>query len=50
MYSPDKPYKVYDKEIWWSDRWNQLDYGRDFDFSRSFFDQFEDLMMEFPRL
>jgi len=50
MYSPDKPYKVYDKEIWWSDKWNPLDYGRDFDFSKSFFDQFEDLMMEFPRL
>jgi len=21
IYSPDKPYKVYDQEIWWSDIW-----------------------------
>jgi len=28
MYSPDKPFKVYDQTEWWSDRWNALDYGK----------------------
>lgn len=40
IYSPDKPYKVYDGKIWWSDSWDAMDYGRDFDFDRWFFEQF----------
>lgn len=49
-YSPDKAYKVYDQKEWWSDKWNALDYGRDFDFSRPFFEQFAELMKVVPRL
>jgi len=41
---------VYDQEIWWSDKWDALDYGRDFDFSKSFFEQFGELMKEVPKL
>ncbi|MDD5769951.1 MAG: hypothetical protein PHE25_03205 [Candidatus Gracilibacteria bacterium] len=50
IYSPDKPYKVYEQSYWWSDNWNPLDYGRDFDFSKSFFSQFEQLLNEIPQL
>ena len=50
IYSPDKSYKVYDQKAWWSDDWNPLDYGRDFDFSRGFFEQFAELMLEVPKL
>ncbi|EKE29071.1 MAG: hypothetical protein ACD_2C00236G0001 [uncultured bacterium (gcode 4)] len=50
MYSPDKEFKVYEQSEWWSDRWNPLDYGQDFDFSRSFFEQFDELLKEVPRL
>ncbi len=49
IYSPDKPYKVYDQEIWWSDSWDVMDYGRDFDFNRSFFSQFDDLLKAVPK-
>jgi len=31
-FSPDKPYKVYCKECWWSDNWDQLQHGREYDF------------------
>lgn len=48
-YSKDKPFKVYAQPVWWSDKWNALDYGRDFDFSRPFFEQFEELQKEVPR-
>jgi hypothetical protein len=48
VFSQDKPYKVYDSKMWFSDIWNPLDYGRDFDFSRSFFDQFNELFLEIP--
>ncbi|MBI5411719.1 hypothetical protein HZA43_00920 [Candidatus Peregrinibacteria bacterium] len=50
MYSPDKPYKVYDQSEWWGDQWDGLTYGRDFDFNRPFFEQFHELMLEVPRI
>ena len=50
VYSPDKPYKVYNKDFWWSDSWDGVDYGREYDFSRWFFEQFSELMLEMPHL
>ena len=50
LYSEDKPYKVFSQEAWWSDDWNSLDYGRDFDFNRPFFEQFQELKLEVPRI
>lgn len=50
IYSQDKPYKVYDHKEWFSDKWNALQYGRDFDFSRPFFNQFEELFLEVPKM
>lgn len=38
--SPDKPYTVYDQPYWWSVAWDAADYGREYDFSRPFFEQF----------
>ena len=48
MYSPDKVHTIYEQDIWWSDSWDALDYGKDFDFSRSFFDQYRELVQEVP--
>ena len=48
IYPPDCPYTVYHHEAWFSDKWNALDYGRGFDFSRPFFEQFDDLMRVVP--
>ena len=50
IYSPEKPYKVYSQEAWWSDDWDSRDYGRDFDFSRPFFEQFKELQLDVPRV
>lgn len=49
MYSPDKPYKVYDADYWWSDKWDALQYGREMDFNRPFFDQLHELQLAVPR-
>ncbi|MFA6917580.1 MAG: hypothetical protein WC285_01955 [Candidatus Gracilibacteria bacterium] len=49
IYSDDKPYKVYKTDIWWTDKWNPLDYGQGFDFSRPFFEQFKELQLKVPR-
>jgi len=49
MYSPDKKDVVYEYSYWWSDKWDALDYGQDFDFSKNFFEQFGGLMKEVPK-
>lgn len=48
-FSPDNPHKVYRQENWYSDKWDALEYGRDFDFSRPFFQQFAELSLVVPR-
>lgn len=48
-YHADAPFKVYKNDFWWSDQWNALDYGRDFDFSRPFFEQYAELQKVVPR-
>ncbi|HNG97462.1 MAG TPA: hypothetical protein PLW93_04295, partial [Candidatus Absconditabacterales bacterium] len=49
IYSPDKPFRVYDQKIRRSDERDPMSYGRDFDFTRSFTEQFGELMKEVPR-
>lgn len=50
VFSSDKPFPVYSNEYWHSSAWNALDYGREFDFNRPFFEQFIDLMNCVPQL
>lgn len=50
IYSPNKPFKVYCPPCWWGDGWSGLDYGRDFDFSRPFFEQWQELQLLAPRI
>ena len=49
MFKPEIPFPVYCHECWWSDKWDSLKYGRDYDFSKSFFEQFALLQQEVPR-
>ena len=48
--APDSPHKAYHHEAWYGPKWSALDYGRDFDFSRPFFEQFSALMRDVPLL
>lgn len=50
IYSSDKPYIVYDQKVWWGDDWSGFDYGRNFDFSRTFFEQFNELLISTPKV
>ena len=47
-YSPESQFQVYENRAWISDAWDALDYGRDFDFTRPFFEQFQELMLAVP--
>ncbi|MFC1655870.1 hypothetical protein ACFL3C_03310 [Patescibacteria group bacterium] len=48
-YNKDTVFPVYKNEIWWGDEWDPIEYGRDFDFSRPFFEQFKELQNVVPR-
>jgi len=48
MFAPDMPYKVYEQEYWKSDAWDPLSYERNYDFSKTFFEQFRDLFVAVP--
>ncbi len=50
IYSPDKPYKVYNQDFWWSDKWDPMDYSKNFDFNKSFFEQFWEILLDIPKL
>jgi len=49
MYPAQAPFPVYCNECWWSDKWNSLDFGKDYDFSKPFFEQFSELAKTLPR-
>lgn len=48
LYSPEQNRTVYCQNYWWSDNWDSLDYGRDYDFSKSFFEQYNELLHRVP--
>lgn len=48
MFPADSRVKVYCKKCWWGDKWSPLDYGREFDFTRPFFEQFNELIEKVP--
>ena len=50
IYNPEYPGPVYCQPCYWSDNWDTLDYGRDFDFNRPFFEQFKEHRYNLPRI
>ncbi len=40
---------MYKNEVWWGSDWDAVEYGRDFDFNRPFFEQFAELQKVVPR-
>lgn len=52
LYDPqsswNKDLKIYSYDEWWSESWDGLTYGRDYDFSRGFFEQFDQLRRSVP--
>lgn len=47
-YSPENATVVYCRECWWSDIWNPLSLGFEYDFSENFFVQFKNLLKKVP--
>ncbi len=49
MYNPENAFTIYDQKEWWGQTWDAKEYGREFDFNRSFFDQFAEFKKIVPR-
>lgn len=49
IYKPESPLTVYCQTCWWSDKWDPATYEKEYDFSRSFFEQFAELSRNVPR-
>ena len=47
LYADNSPFPVYCHECWWSDKLDATSFGRDFDFSRPFFEQFKEFELLF---
>ena len=48
MINSASPMKVYESDNWNSDKWDPMDYGRDYDFSKPFFEQIKELRADVP--
>ncbi len=44
----DVPFTIFHRDKWFSDAWDPLSYGRDYDFSRPFFEQMKELSRTVP--
>ncbi len=50
MYPTDSTYTIYCQTCWWSDKWDAKSFAQEVDFSRSLFDQVDELMRKVPRI
>ncbi|MBI5621582.1 hypothetical protein HY933_01800 [Candidatus Falkowbacteria bacterium] len=50
IYSSDNPTVVYEHDYWYGDDWDPLSFGREFDFSRPFFEQYGEMKNLVPRI
>ena len=48
IFPESAPFPVYYIKDWLSDAWDPLSFGRDFDFSRTFFEQFHEMRSQMP--
>lgn len=48
IFHENSPVKILETAEWYSDSWDPMEYGRDYDFSRPFFEQFRELLHEVP--
>ncbi len=49
-YPPHSKEPIYCRECWHSDKWDQTEFGQDFDFNRPFFEQLYELSKKVPAL
>jgi hypothetical protein len=48
IYAPETRVVVYERDYWWSDKWDPMTYGRAYDFAKPLFAQFRELLESTP--
>ena len=48
MHPREAGIKVFNNDIWWGDKWDPMEYGRDYYFEKNFFEQIKNLVKETP--
>ena len=48
MFSKEFPNKVYNRDIWWSDKWDAMEYGQEYNINESFLIQLKRLINKVP--
>ncbi len=49
MFSPKSDFTVFCNKCWWSDKWDPMEYARDYDFNRTFFEQADEFNRKVPK-
>lgn len=49
VHDKDEEFPVYCPPCWWSDKWDAIDYGISYDFSKPFFENYKELLKKVPR-
>ncbi|MCX6752168.1 MAG: hypothetical protein NTZ87_01565 [Candidatus Nomurabacteria bacterium] len=49
VYNTERPYIIYCRDCWFSDKWDPMSYGREYDFSVPFLNQFRSLQSKVPK-
>ena len=49
MYDKNTSFNIFCHDCWWGDKWDPFSYGIVFDFTKTFFKQFYELSLKFPR-
>lgn len=50
MYKASSPYTVYHQDVWYTDVWNPMDYGQEIDRENPFFEQYQALLLDVPKM
>lgn len=50
MYHQNQPFPVYEHDYWWSDLWEPKDFGREFNFSQLFIEQYQEFSNTVPHM
>lgn len=48
IFPQSSPYKVYEKDVWFSDKWDPMEYAQEYDFEKPFFEQLRELSLKVP--
>ncbi len=48
IFSEESPVKIYERDFWASDKWDPMEYGREYGWDQPFFEQFKELLHAVP--